>query len=180
MTSVPPLSAARLQPRRLPLQWLPVLLALAGCGGTVDPVSPGADPVRSAARADAAVVTVVSGFAAPLLDDDGHPMPPDPAALPADPAALTRSGARHASAAQAAALAVALPGGVLTVTVDGAGVEAEDQAVAAGHEAQLAHERGHEAPVLVVGADARAVARVADRLAPSHAQVWAVGAGEAR
>jgi hypothetical protein len=137
---------------------LAMLAALPGCGG--------------GSEAGVAGSAGVARAWAPLLDDEGGTMPTDPSALPADPAARALA-ARHASAEQAAALDAALPGGVLPVEVDAPG--SEDQAIAIAQAVQASLDLRGDAPVLVRGADARAVARTADQLvALGHSRVWAV------
>jgi hypothetical protein len=135
------------------------VLALAGCGG--EPGVQADDDLRVHA-------------AATLLDDEGQPMPTDPAAWPTDPAQRAQW-ARHASAAQAAALQAARPGAVLEVVVriesegEGEGPAAPDAVVETG----LALTK--DVPVLVRGGDALRVAMAADRIAAlGYTQVWAV------
>lgn len=136
------------------------LAGLSACGGGAD------------AEADTQTTAAAARLWAPLLDDEGGAMPTDPSALPADPAARALS-ARHATPEQAAALESARPGGVVPVVVEGA--EAEDQAIAIAQAVQAGADLGDDAPVLVYGTDARAVARTADRmLALGHQRVWAV------
>lgn len=160
-TAPVPVLAARMPalPALLAFAAFTALAGLSACGGGAD------------AEAD----TQATGAArlwAPLQDDEGGAMPTDPSALPADPAARALS-ARHATAEQAAALESARPGGVVPVVVDGAG--AEDQAIAIAQAVQAAADLGDDAPVLVYGTDARAVARTADRMvALGHQRVWAV------
>ena len=61
----------------------------------------------------------------------------------------------------------------MPVVVEGAG--AEDQAIAIAQAVQAGADLGDEAPVLVYGTDACAVARTADRMvALGHQRVWAV------
>lgn len=140
-----------------------LLLALAACGG-----GPGGT------AAEGLLASTTPMVVAPLLDDEGRAATPAPQALPADPLARALR-ARHALESQARALEAALPAGHVPVVVNGQGVDAEDMAIVLGHGMQAALDLDAQAPVLVRGTDARAVARVADRLvALGHAQVWAV------
>lgn len=160
--------AARIRPSHLPLASLLVLLALAACGGG-DALAPDAQANVADGRERASAAFVV-----PLVDDAGQPMPTVPAAEPSDPGARALF-ARHATAAQAALLAFAMPAGHVPVVVQGSGHAAELEAAQVGEGMAAALNLGADAPVLVTGDDARAVARVADRLvAEGHRLVWAV------
>jgi hypothetical protein len=104
--------------------------------------------------------------AMPLVDDEGLPMPPAPAAWPEDPSVRTGNGL-YATEGQADVL-VANGAGV-EVRLEGSDAGAIDEAVRAAIGAP------EGVPVLVRGGDLRAAVAVVERLtAQGRAAVWLV------
>lgn len=137
-----------------------LVAALAACGGG------DADEARAGALAAEVI--------APLIADDGTPMPADPRAVPVDAGAWT-SAQRYATREQAAQLTAARPGDVLEVAVGCCGAEAADLAVWTAYALRAAHDWPRDVPTFVRGDDLRLAASVAERLATDGmTRVWLV------
>jgi len=145
-------------------------LALAACGGA-DPqqeATPSAPSAASSAQAGG------STLIAPLIADDGSPMPASPEAVPADRGAHTRSG-RYATTQQAHVLESALGHRVLRVRVECCGSDGVERAVGIAYGLQAAHDLPDDTAVLVDAADLRQGAAAVNRLAESRlTRVWLV------
>ena len=152
--------------RALPL--LAVTLWLQACGdGT------GARPVGEAAAA-AGTTLAAALVLQPLLDDDGHPMPSDPAAQPNDPGAQTRS-QRYAINAQAEQLLHAMGERAVRVEAGCCGADAVDVAVGVVKGVLWQNALDADAPVMVYGADPRVASTIANRLGDEGmTRVWVV------
>lgn len=140
---------------------LPLLPAwLAACGGTELP----ADDVNAVARVSIAAAAPTSWPVAPLLSDDGSPMPSAPQAVPTDSGAHTRAG-RYASPAQAEQLERTIGPGLVRVAVRGSGADAVEEGAGLVQTQLAAMKLPTSAPVLIEGADPRAAAALVNRLA---------------
>lgn len=135
------------------------LALLAACGGGLD--DPGTAPQASAAGSRVQAQQVL----APLISDEGAPMPPVPAAVPADSGARTRAG-HYATEAQARALEAQLGSAVVRTDTDTAtdDLTAVDLAVLMVYGQQDAHGLDRDTPILVRGRDLRLAAAAANRL----------------
>lgn len=146
--------------RRTPLMAaLAALALLAACGGGQE--EPTAAPQASDAVSRAQAQRVV----APLISDEGAPMPPVPAAVPADTGARTRAG-HYATEQQARALEAQLGSAVVRTDTDTAtdDLTAVELAVLMVYGQQDAHGLDRDTPILVRGRDLRLAAAAANRL----------------
>jgi hypothetical protein len=156
--------------RRIPT-WMALgaLALLAACGGQQDdPVAAReAETARAAeAQADANWRARAQRVVAPLISDEGAPMPPVPAAVPADTGARTRAG-HYATEQQARVLEAQLGTAAIRTDTDTAtdDLTAVELAVLMVYGQQDAHGLNLDTPVLVRGRDMRLAAAAANRLA---------------